>query len=165
MKCEKIQELLSLYVRDEGSPEERRTVRSHLVKCQNCATLFSFLKESQETLARFPELEVSEDLLEKLYTIPSRKTRFKLSFDFLLRPSLQPVFAAATILLILVSFYVFHPDKKFIQKKIDRQIHLGYSQLEKLYAKAGSLTDNLSAYKDNVLISLQNINPLDENED
>jgi len=165
MKCEKIEELLSPYIEDDLSSEEKKAVEDHLKTCQSCSDFLSFIKEGQESLADFPQLEVSENLLDRLYAIPSEKKKFRFSLDFLLRPSLQPIFAAATILLIFVSFYFYHPDRKLINKSIDRQIHLGYSKIERMYAKAESFTDSLGAKKDNILVSLKNMNPFGGNED
>lgn len=168
MKCEKIEELLSPYLEDELSPEEKGAVAKHLKTCENCSLLFSLMKETQESLAGIQELEVSENLLDRLYSIPSKKKRFKLrlpNFDFLVRPSLQPVLTVATIMLIMISFYFFGPDKSSIDKSVSRQIHLGYSKIERLYAKAESFTASLGEYKDNILVSLKNIKLFGENED
>ena len=88
------------------------------------------------------------------------RRRFRLSFDVLLRPSLQPVFAVATILAVGISLYMAGPDKKRIDQFINRQIHLGYSAFEKLTARAGALTDNLGAAADSLFVSLGKINPL-----
>ncbi|UCC39780.1 MAG: zf-HC2 domain-containing protein [Candidatus Aminicenantes bacterium] len=160
MKCEKVEELLSPYCEDELSTEERKAVDRHLETCENCSLLFSSMGETMESLTEFPELNVSESLLDRIYAIPSKKRRFKLSFDFMLRPSLQPILAAATILLIVVSIYMFHPERNRINKFVDRQIHLGYSKVERLYAKAESFATSLGEHKENILVSLKNINPL-----
>ena len=165
MKCEKIEELLSPYLEDELNPEAQRAVQSHLRTCQSCSALLSFMKEAKESLADFPELELSDGLLDRLSTIPEKKRRFQINLGFLFRPSLQPVLAAAAILMVMISFYLFNPNREDINNSVDRQVHLGYSKIEKLYAKAESFTDNLGAYKDNVLVSLKNINPFRENED
>lgn len=165
MKCERIEELLSPYLEDELDPEERRAVESHLRTCQSCAVLLSFMKKTKESLAGFPELELSDGLLDRLYTIPEKKRRFRINLDFFLQPTLQPILAAATILLIVISFYLFNPNRQNINNSVNRQVHLGYSKIEKLYAKAESFTDNLGAYKDNVLVSLKKINPFGGNED
>lgn len=165
MRCEKIEELLSPYLEDELSREEKKVVDDHLQACESCAALLSLLKETRESLTGFPELEVSENLLNRLSSIPSKKKRFRLSFDFLLQPSLQPVLAAASILLVLASSYFFNPDKKFINKSIDRRIHLGFSQVEKLYAKAESFTDSLGEYKDDIIVSLKSIKLFGESKD
>ena len=85
---------------------------------------------------------------------------FRLSFDVLLRPSLQPVFAVATILAVGFSLYMASPDKKRIDQVINHQIHLGYSAFEKLTARAGALTDSLGAAADSLFVSLGKINPL-----
>lgn len=155
MKCEKIEELLSPYLEDELSVEEKAAVDNHLKVCPNCSSLLSFMDESKESLSDFPELDVSQGLLNRLYALPREKKKFKFSLDFLVRPSLQPVFAAASILLMLISLYAFNPNKSLIDKSIDRQLHLGYSKVEKLYAKAGHFKDNLIAVKDNFLDSLK----------
>lgn len=157
MKCERIEEILSPYLEDELSPEVKKEVEKHLKTCQDCSALLSFLRKARESLSDFPELELSENLLNRLYSIPRRKKGFRLSLDFLLRPSLQPVLAAATALLTLISFYVFNPDRDLINKAIDRQIHLGYSKVEKLYARAESFATGLGEYKDNILVSLKKI--------
>ena len=156
MDCERIEELLSSFLEGELSASEKRLVETHLTACQACSLLYSALQETSEALSGFPEVEVSESLMSKLYAIPERKKKFSFSFDFLLKPSLQPVFATAAIFLTVLSFYLFNPDKKYFDRTVDQKIHLGYSQVEKLYAKAGSWTDRLVDYKDNVLGSLKN---------
>ncbi len=160
MKCKEIEELLSPYLEDELNPEEKGAVAKHLKTCENCSLLFSLMKETQESLVDFPELEVSENLLDRLYSIPSKKKKFKLrlpNFDFLVRPSLQPVLTVATIMLIMISFYFYGPNKSSIDKSISRKIHIGYSKIEKLYAKAESFTASLGEHKDNILVSIKNI--------
>jgi len=168
MTCDRIEELLSSYLEEELDAAARNRVEEHLKTCASCSSLLAGLKEAQAALRTFPELEVSQGLKSKLYAIPEEKKpsrfRLKISLDFLLQPSLQPVFAAATVFMILVSFYVFNPNKKAIDRSIDRNLHLGYSQVEKLYAKAGSWADRLNAYKDNILVSIKEWNILGGNE-
>ncbi len=168
MKCKKIEELLSPYLEDELNPEEKGAVANHLKTCKKCSLLFSLMEETKESLADFPELEVSENLLDRLYSIPSKKKKFKLrlpNFDFLVRPSLQPVLTVATIMLIMISFYFYGPNKSSIDKSISRKIGFGYSKIERLYAKAESFTASLGEHKDNILVSLKNIKLLGGNED
>jgi len=165
MKCEHIEELLSPYLEDELSREEKRAVEEHVKSCESCSLLLSNLKEATESLVSLPELEVSQGLLNRLYSIPGKKKRFSLALDFFLRPSLQPVFAVIAAVLILGSFYFFNPNKKSIYRAVSRQLHLGYSQVGKLYAKAESFTASLGEYKDTILVSLKNISGSRENED
>jgi hypothetical protein len=165
MECKNIEELLSPYLEDELTEQEREAVEAHLASCPTCAGILSFMKEARSTLSTFPELEVSQELVEKLYTLPRKKKRFSLVYDFLLRPSFQPIMAAATILLTVVSFYMFHPNRSAINDAIERQFHLGLSKIEKLYAEAESITQSLGEYKDSFLFSLNNLNPFKGNED
>jgi hypothetical protein len=111
-------------------------------------------------LKGFPEVEPGPALLARLYAVPEKKQFFKPVFDFLVRPDLQPVYAAFTVLFIALSFVFFAPQGRGIQKAIDRQLHLGYSQVEKLYAKAGSVTDELGSFKNTVVDSIKTLNPL-----
>ena len=156
MKCDRIEELLSLYLERELDPTEMALVEGHLRTCRECGLLAAALRETRAALAGFPELAVSPSLKTKLYAIPERKKKPSFALDFLLKPSLQPVFAAATVFLTLLSFYFFNPNKKYIDRAIDQQIHLGYSQVEKLYARAESWTDRLGGYKDEILSSVKN---------
>lgn len=155
MKCEIIEELLSPYIENELSAEEKAAVENHLQTCPSCSSLLSSLEEVNKSLIDFPELDVSQDLLEKLYALPSKKRKFNLGLDFFLRPSLQPALAVASIFFVLLSFYFFHSNKKSINLTIEQQFHLGYSKIVKLYAKAGNFKEDLNAFKGNFLDSLE----------
>jgi predicted anti-sigma-YlaC factor YlaD len=165
MKCKTVEELLSPYIEDELSIEEKKAVEKHIETCENCSFLFSSMGETLESLTEFPELSVSENLLDRIYAIPSKKRRYNFSFDFLFRPSFQPILAAATILLTIISLYMFHPERNRVNKFVDRQIHLGYSKVGRLYAKAEFFATSLGEHKENILVSLNNINPLSRDED
>jgi anti-sigma factor RsiW len=165
MECKNIEELLSPYLEDGLNLRQREAVEVHLASCPSCSELLSFMKEARISLETFPELEVSQNLMERLYGVPRRKKRFRLVQDFLLRPSLQPILAAATILLTVVSFYAFHPNRSAINDAIERQFHLGISKVQKLYAEADSITHSLDEYKDSFFLSLKNLNPFKGNED
>lgn len=162
MRCENIQDLLSPYLDDELSIEEREQVDRHLLQCMDCAALFAFLKDAHEGLADFPELEPSSELLAKIYEIPNRPRLF--SFKLFLKPSLQPVFTAVTMLMILGSFYFFHPQRARINDAINRNLHIGYSKIERLYAHAEAFTTSLGKYKDDFLVSLERFNPFHKDE-
>ncbi|MFQ6070421.1 MAG: anti-sigma factor family protein [Candidatus Aminicenantales bacterium] len=159
MKCLQTEEMLSAYLEHELSSKEKKKVKAHLLKCKNCSLLLSSLEETRESLAAFPELEVSKRLLRKLQTIPRKKRKLKLRFNILLHPSLQPVYATLSIILIVFSFYFFHPDRDYINKSLDRQLHLGYSKIQTLYVGASSFTESLSSYSNNFIKSFERLNP------
>jgi anti-sigma factor RsiW len=165
MTCERFEELLSAYLEGDLSAEEKRAIDGHIAACSSCAELLSLLRETQGALRSFPQVDPSPDLMAKLYAIPEKKRFFRPVFNFLLRPDLQPVFAAFSVLFIAISFVFFAPQGRGIQKAIDRQLHLGYSQVEKLYAKAGSVTDELDSLKNTVVDSIKTLNPLKGQED
>ena len=165
MTCERIEELLSAFLEGRLGQAERERVESHLAGCPDCADLLSVLGRARKALAGFPELEVSPGLQARLAAIPERKKKFSFSFDFLLKPSLQPVFAAGAVFMTLLSFYLFNPDKKTIDRAIDLKIHTGYSQAEKLLAKAGSFKDRVGDTAENVFVSVKNWKIFGGNED
>lgn len=155
MTCDKMTELFSAYLEGELGAAERRGFEAHLEACPDCAALFAAVGEVRASLAAVPELEPPADLLRKLRPAPERKRRLRFVPDFLLRPSLQPVFAAGTLFLVVASFLAFAPQGRPARKAIDLKLHQGFSQVEKIYARAGSLTDRLGEYKATVLDSLR----------
>jgi predicted anti-sigma-YlaC factor YlaD len=159
MECKLIENLLSSYLEDELTAEDRLAVEKHLKSCADCSDLFDLLRDTQESLADFPQAEMSEELLERLYDIPHKKKKFRLSLDFLVRPALQPYMAAATILLTVMSFYLFHPEKSAIDKSINRQVHMGYGKIGKLYSEAETFTTSLGEHKDNILDTIKRKQP------
>jgi len=155
MNCKQIEKLLSPYLENELSQEKKSLVESHIKECPQCSELLSYMREAKNSLAEIPEIDVSQSLMKKLYKIP--KERFKLSFDFLLKPALQPILAASMVLITIASLYTLNPDKAKINKYINQHIHTGYSKVEQLYAKAESLTHSLAGYKESILFSIKNI--------
>jgi len=164
MICDRIEELLAAFSDGELRPEERAEVERHLRDCPSCAALLESLRTADAALARFPEIEPPASLREALYAVPARR-KFRFGLDVLLRPALQPVLAAGLFLLTLFTFYMFSPAKAEINKAVSRQFHLGYSRIEKLYAKAGSITDSLGGFADDVLVSLKKVNPLSKSDE
>jgi anti-sigma factor RsiW len=165
MRCERIQDLLSPYLDGDLSPNERSEVEAHLAACPDCSALLVLLRSAVESFAAFPEVELSNDLKAKLAAIPGRPKRARVSLDFLFKPALQPVLAAATGFLMLFSVYTVSPDKGAINRTISLQFHRGISSIEKLYVKAGSLTDRLGEFANGVFASAKDINPLGRGED
>jgi len=172
MNCKKVEELLPLFVAGELGGEDRRKIETHLAACPDCRRLLACLQRAEANLAGFPELEVSPALLARLQAIPSseqRKARPRVSPRvrerfFRLKPSLQPFLAGAFLLLAFASALVFTPAGGRLLKTIDRQFHLGYSQVEKLYAGAERLADSLNSKKEEIIVAIQSASPLSRDE-
>jgi len=161
MTCERIEELLSAYLEGELAPAEKAEVEAHLARCAECSGLAALMREALAAAAAFPEVEPSPQLLAGLYAIPEAKREKKRFlrpvFDWLGRPALQPVYAAATGLLIVLSFVLFHPEGRGIRKAIDVQFHRGIGTVEKLYADAGGLKGEFKAVSANVVKSFNTL--------
>ena len=160
MACKHMEALLSAYLDHDLDADDRGAVEAHLRECSRCRELLSLLREVSASLRSIPEIEISPSLRGRLLSIPDQKRRPRLSLDFLVRPALQPILAAAAVLLTVVSFYAFSPQRSAINKSIARQLHLGYHKIGKLYTQAESFTSTLMGYKDSLLESLQDKNPL-----
>ena len=165
MECERMETLISPYLDGDLGSVEKASVETHLHDCTRCREMLALLREVSASLRNLPEVEISPDLQRRLLAIPDRKRRFRFSLDFLVRPALQPVLAAVTVFLTLVSFYAFSPQRGAINKSIERQFHLGYQTIGKLYTRAESFTSSLAGYKDNLVVTLQNKNPLRREEE
>jgi anti-sigma factor RsiW len=154
------EDMLSAYLEGELDGPQKADFEAHLAACPECASLLEAMRDARDALASLPELEPSPDLLRRLYAIPERKKRFRPVLDFLLRPSLQPVFAGATGLMVFLSFLVFSPAGHSLQKSFDRQVHAGYGRIERLYVKAGSISDEIGGRKESLLGSLRSVDIL-----
>jgi len=165
MDCDRVQELLAAYSDSDFAPEEVLSIENHLRACGECASLAALLREADAALAAFPQIDPGRELYDRLIAIPSRKPRFRTIFAVLQRPALQPIMAAATVLLAVLSLYLLYPGRAQINKTLARTFHRGIGQVEKIYAEAGSLTDTLGSYAENVFVSLKSLNPLGKNKD
>ena len=76
MDCNHFEDLFSLYLEDELSFKERESVDLHLNSCPECRELLALIRETNEALSLFPEIEISPQLKRKLYKIPAQKKRF-----------------------------------------------------------------------------------------
>jgi len=164
MTCERPQELFSAYLEGTLDPAVRRDLEAHLADCPECAAVLAGLRKIDAAVAGWPELEPSPALLARLNAIPTAGKKWRFVPDILLRPSLQPVFAGAALLLVFVSFIFLAPQGRSFQKAVNRQVHLGWNAAERIYAKAGSVTERLGGYKDNVVSSLRTLNILKKSE-
>jgi anti-sigma factor RsiW len=159
MSCERIEDLLVAYADGELEAADRTAVEGHLRICPDCAALLACLRTASASLAALPEIEPGTELRRDLLAIPFRKTAAQRALDLLRKPSWQPFYAAASILLALVSLYAINPDKSTIDKAVSRAFHRGYSKVERLYAEAGSVKDRLGDFAQNVYVSLEGISP------
>jgi anti-sigma factor RsiW len=163
MTCDKAQELLSPYLDGELDPAARAEMEAHLAACPECAGLAARMRTALAAFASFPEIEPSPALRRRLLAIPERSRRFKWDLSFLRRPALQPVLAAVSGLLILITVYIAGPAG--IQKAVNRQFHRSLGSIEKLYVQAGSVTDRIGEFAVNVYDSAKAANPIGRAED
>ncbi|MDD8027372.1 MAG: zf-HC2 domain-containing protein [Acidobacteriota bacterium] len=158
MICDKVQNLLSPYLDGELAPRERAEVDAHLAACPECAGLAARMRAAVAAFAAFPDVDPSPALRRRLLAIPERSRRFRLDLDFLRRPVLQPFLAVAAGLLMLVSVYFASPGS--FQRSINREFHRGIGSIEKIYVRAGSLTDRIGDLAVTAYDSAKAVNPI-----
>ena len=164
MTCERIEELLSAYLEGGLSAAERAGIDAHIAGCSDCAALLGLMREAMTATAGFPEAEPSAGLMTRLYGIPEEKAAkaakkrfFRTAFEWLGRPAFQPIYAASTAALIVLSFVLFHPEGRGIRKQINLRLHQGFGSVEKLYADAGSVKGDIRAFSANVVKSFNTL--------
>ncbi len=157
MTCDKLQDRLSPYLDGELDAADKAELEAHLAACPECAGLASRMKAALAAFASFPEVEPSPALRRRLTAIADRPRRFSLDLGFLRRPFVQPALAALTGLLMLVSVYLVSPSS--VQRSINRQFHRGISSIERIYVKAGSLTNRLGDLASTAYASVQAASP------
>jgi len=166
MKCRRIENLLPSYREGALPLREKNVVEAHLAACPDCRRLLGFLKETDAALSDFPEVEVSRGLVRNLYAVPHQKAEPEPSllafFPKLIR---QPAFLPVAAVLLAIVIFATNPHRDAMLKTLNRQVHLGFNKVEKVYAEAGSLLDKLNSYKEDALVSLKRINPLGKNGD
>jgi len=157
MTCERMEELLSAYLEGELAAAERAEFEAHLAACPECAELAGLMRETMAAAASFPEVEPSPALYARLYAVPEEKRAkrrlVRPVFEWLARPALQPVYAALTAFIAVLTFVLFHPEGQGIRKKIDIGLHRGFGTVEKLYADAGSIKGEVGTLARNVVKS------------
>ncbi len=165
MSCERFEDLLVPYADGELEAAERASVEAHLRDCPECAELLACLRTASTALAALPEIEPGPELRRELLAIPGRKTAVRRALDLILRPSLQPFYAAASLLLAFITLYTIYPDRAAIDKAVSLTLHRGYSQVEKLAAEAGSVKDSIGEIAQSFYASLDKINPFKGSEE
>jgi len=155
MTCDAIRELFSDLLEGALSSADRARVENHCAGCPDCRELLALMGESRTALASFPEVGIDPGLLAELYAVPEAKKPFFVRMNRFFIPKLQPALAVLSAVLIMVSMYAFHPDRKLIDRSINRRLHLAYSQVERLYARAEGLTGRLGGMTSSVLDSVK----------
>lgn len=157
MTCKQIQELLSSYLEQDLTSRDKREFEAHIKQCPDCSEILTLMQEIRTSLRNFPQPEPSSELLSRLYSIPEKRKSPWSIRNIIFSPSFQPVAAAAVVLLTVISFFTFNPERKNIEQSFKRNIHLGYNKAVQLITRAEATYDSLGEYKDEFLVSLKNI--------
>jgi len=160
MTCDRVLGLLSPYLDGELDGAVKAEFEAHLSVCRECADLLARMRAAVAAFSGFPEVEPGPGLRRKLLAIPSRASRLRDRAAALFRPALQPIWAAAMGVLLLIGVYIALPNKGLINRTISQGLHRGFASVERLYVKAGSVTDRIGAFANDVIDSAKAANPI-----
>lgn len=76
-ECEAIWDLLSAYADGEVTPEEARTVETHIAVCPECARDLQFMRETSQLLAHTPEIAPPPGLREAIFAVTTRRPTWR----------------------------------------------------------------------------------------
>lgn len=111
MNCSRFETLLSEYADGGLDPRVRSAVEQHLQDCSNCTLLSAEVQQLRQDLQHFPEVAVSEELIDRILVRTSGKPEAYSFWRELVFPTLQPFlsqrYAFATIMMfVFLSFAV-----------------------------------------------------------
>ena len=111
MNCPRFETLLSDYADGRIDARVRSAAEQHLQGCPNCSALLAEVQELREDLQNFPEIRVSEELIDRILEKTSGKPEAYSFWNDLVLPTFQPFltqrYAFATIMMfVFLSFAV-----------------------------------------------------------
>lgn len=103
--CEKIQNLIPLYLDNMLSDEEKDVVDAHIADCETCREELFFMQSVLEHTKDLPEVEVSEGFHSRVMAQVKKETAMpKKRYAFSWKQASSFVAAAAVVALSVVSF-------------------------------------------------------------
>jgi hypothetical protein len=146
MKCNEVEELISLYIEGELQKEEAKEISLHLEQCHQCTRLKKTLEDMMEV---FPELEeeVPFFLKNRLYYIPESQQVIELPQNrfYLLK---WVAAAIGTFVLFLNLFYFTN-----IYPAANRFLHTAVAKIETFTVETGAFFERLKESKDLMVFS------------
>jgi hypothetical protein len=111
MNCSRFETLLSDYADGRLDARVQAAAAKHLEECSGCSTLLTEVQELREELQNFPEVQVSEELIDRILLRTSGRPEAYSFWKDLVVPTFQPFlsqrYAFATIMMfVFISFSV-----------------------------------------------------------
>ncbi len=111
MNCSRFETLLSDFADGKIDVRVRSAVEQHLQGCSGCSTLLTEVQKLREDLRNFPEVQVSEELIDRILEKTSGKPEAYSFWNDLVLPTFRPFlsqrYAFATIMMfVFISFAV-----------------------------------------------------------
>jgi predicted anti-sigma-YlaC factor YlaD len=146
MDCQKIEDLISMYIEDELSRELHDEVALHLDECEECRKL---KEKIEDLMGFFPELEeeVPFYLKNRLYYIPeSQETEAMLESRYYLLRWIAAVIGTFVLFLNLFYFTNIYPPA-------NRVLHSAAGQIQTITVQAEAFIQKVAETRGMVLIS------------
>lgn len=106
MKCEKIVELIYLYLDEETTSSEEKLIQLHIAHCQPCKRELTSLMKMKKMLKKKKPLRASPDFLPKLILqLGKLKEKDKIWMGF--KPVYIPLIPTLLLLLVIATLLLF----------------------------------------------------------
>lgn len=171
MNCLEIEERLSAYMESDLPAVELKQVEMHLKECSGCAALLDAMHHTVSLCRDFPELEIADQLVDRILVRTSGHPRPMSVFErfrrFVIQPLLVPRFAVGTGMTVLffallvnfilppVSVDVSSTSPSQIYTFMDRSVQHIYSKGLKAYDIKNEWQAQLTYFKSKMIHRLQ----------
>jgi len=114
MTCHEVNNLLPAYLEDILSPEEKKSVESHLVSCILCSRALADLKKAENLVKGLGEVEpppfFEQRIMARVREEAGQKKGLLRKFFYPLHIKI-PIQAVATVLVTVLAFYVYQKSE------------------------------------------------------
>lgn len=140
MDCEKIQELLTLYIEGEVTDEEKNRIELHLQQCSPCSIEMKQLKQtmsllSEKEMVSLPtdfEVQLKERLKQEKKDISQKKSHVSILKKFISKYKLPTAAAAGLLFVVMIS-------QSFFQFKASEDIKINEGAADMGVRKSASM--------------------------
>lgn len=138
MACEQFQELISAYLDDELSSKENALITEHFKQCPKCSNDLEQLKSTLDLLHTIRPVDTPEGFKDSVIAEIQKMSRGGNKKKFITRSSWFSWAAAATVMIVVVSFVGLSILGKFDKKDYNMAVVEETNPGEQLFAKIES---------------------------
>jgi anti-sigma factor RsiW len=115
MHCRQVKELLSAYIDDMLTPEQKREVEEHLGLCPQCSQDAAFLRQCVQDINALDKVKAPDNFLGKIKARIARDSEFKRIMGGIDKPSRERIYTRVavtlvTVVVVVVAYAIITPE-------------------------------------------------------